>query len=65
VLHALNAPLVQRRGALCLATALVPAVGLSRVYLGVHFPSDVLGGQLVAALWIGGAQRLLLHRATR
>jgi undecaprenyl-diphosphatase len=33
-------------------------VGLSRLYLGVHFPSDVLGGWCVSLLWI-----LTLHYA--
>jgi undecaprenyl-diphosphatase len=28
------------------------AVGFSRIYLGMHNPSDVLGGYAVAALWL-------------
>jgi len=37
-----------------LAALLVIGVGLSRVYLGVHFPSDVVGGQLAGGAWVSG-----------
>ena len=32
--------------------AFVVAVGLSRLYLGVHFPSDILAGWLASCAWI-------------
>jgi undecaprenyl-diphosphatase len=35
------------------AAILVIAIGLSRIYLGVHYPSDVLAGYLAAAVWVG------------
>ena len=34
------------------AALLVAAIGLSRIYLGVHYPSDVIAGYLAASLWV-------------
>jgi len=33
--------------------ALVLLIGFSRLYLGVHYPTDVLAGFLAAPLWVG------------
>jgi len=35
------------------ATTLVIAIGLSRIYLGVHYPSDIVAGYLAATVWVG------------
>ena len=34
------------------AAAITGAIGFSRIYLGVHYPSDVLGGYALALLWL-------------
>ena len=34
------------------AVLLVLGVGLSRVYFGVHYPTDVLGGYIAGAIWL-------------
>jgi len=48
-----HAPALAQRRALIWSTAvaLVVIVGLSRIYLGVHYPTDVLGGWMIGALW--------------
>jgi len=40
-----------RRAALVLAALFALGIGSSRVYLGVHYPSDVLGGLLLGTAW--------------
>jgi undecaprenyl-diphosphatase len=42
-----------RVGIWVLAATLVVAIGISRIYLGVHYPSDVLAGYLAATVWVG------------
>ena len=40
-----------RRYVIGVAVVLVAAIGISRVYLGVHWPSDVLAGWSFGTLW--------------
>jgi undecaprenyl-diphosphatase len=47
--------------AVALAAAVL-LVGASRVYLQVHFPSDVIAGTLAAALWVAGLHALVCGR---
>ena len=47
------------------AALLILAIGFSRIYLGVHYPSDVIAGYLAAALWVSAMiflDRLRIYR---
>lgn len=47
------------------AALLVGMIGLSRIYLGVHFPSDVIAGYLAGGVWVTAvtiADKILLDR---
>ena len=45
---------VGRRWFSVLAALLIVLIGFSRVYLGVHFPTDVLAGLLLGVGWAAG-----------
>ncbi|UVO14090.1 phosphatase PAP2 family protein [Mycobacterium sp. SVM_VP21] len=49
---------LRRRGRSALMTLLVPPMALSRLVLGVHYPSDVAAGALIGAAVAAAAIRL-------
>ncbi len=39
----------------------VPMVGMSRVYLGVHYPSDIVAGWTAASIWVVGTYLMVFR----
>lgn len=57
-----------RAGVWILALGLILLVGVSRIYLGVHYPSDVLAGYAAAVVWVVAValgDRLAAQRRSR
>lgn len=48
-----------------LAAAFVVMVGLSRIYLGVHYPSDILAGWTAASAWVVCVYSLVFYGTLR
>jgi len=45
-------PLPLKYAIVAAATVLVLAIGLSRIYLGVHYPTDVMAGFAIGGCWL-------------
>jgi membrane-associated phospholipid phosphatase len=57
--------ILMRRRVVALAVAAVLLIGFSRIYLGQHWPLDVLGGWLIGAAWLAGGVSLLTQDESR
>lgn len=50
-----------RNTLIAICTSLIVLIGPSRVYLGAHWPSDVMAGYIYGGLWFGGLMAIYLR----
>ncbi|MCM3125047.1 phosphatase PAP2 family protein [Mesobacillus sp. AQ2] len=43
---------IGRMAVILASSFMILSIGVSRVYLGVHYPSDIVGGFLASSLWV-------------
>ncbi|WP_194841469.1 phosphatase PAP2 family protein [Sporosarcina obsidiansis] len=44
-----------------IATVMIMMIAVSRIYLGVHFPSDIVGGALASGVWLIASISIYQH----
>ncbi|NOU94304.1 phosphatase PAP2 family protein [Paenibacillus sp. LMG 31456] len=47
-----TSPAINRVVLIIISSLMIVAIGISRIYLGVHYPSDVVGGYLASGFWL-------------
>ena len=47
-----------RKGLVIGAVVLIAAIGASRIYIGAHWPTDVIGGYALGGAWLAGLMAL-------
>lgn len=52
LIYVLRVPSLPRRILLFMFSAFILLIGVSRIYLGAHWLSDILGGYLIGSLWL-------------
>jgi membrane-associated phospholipid phosphatase len=65
IVFAYSARSASRILAVMAAALIVLSIGMSRLYRGMHYPSDIAGGILLGALWITVTCLVILHGHTR
>jgi undecaprenyl-diphosphatase len=65
IVFAYSARSLWRVVAVLAAAAIVISIGLSRLYRGMHYPSDVAGGIVLGLLWLTVTTFIILHGHTR
>ena len=52
LIYTFNIPKLVKYSIIAFLAMLIVSIGISRIYLGVHFPSDIAGGFIAGFIWV-------------